>query len=395
MTVFVNSADIEANKPDYRLQVLRTPGEMDEAASAWMALERRCSAEMAYFQTYDWCSNWIGHVATSMAGCEPYVICVWQENVLVAVVPLMLTRLPAGVRVLSALGDPHTQYAGMLLAPDACTASITAMLRFYLAAPADCDALYVELLPFSSPLAAMLNPADREVAYVNQTSSLDRPQFGTPGDFLEDADPKKRRKRLQRRQKIEKEFGELRLRTVWGGEPEFEAMVHRCIEMKKDWIAGTGRISTGFSIPGYAAFLSRLKGDADAREGAVAFVKQVGDRIIAIEVSMIRRGHIYAYVGGFDWSLRKLSPGKVQMEATVCWAINNGLKAYDLLGNVAGYKDSWTNINCDLHAYSRAYTMTGWLYSSAWRTHMRPALKQLYNALPSGIRQWTSWAVAS
>jgi CelD/BcsL family acetyltransferase involved in cellulose biosynthesis len=200
---------------------------------------------------------------------------------------------------------------------------------------------------------------------------------------------------MQWRQKIEKRFGELRLRTVWGVEPEFEALVHRCVQMKQDWIAGTGCISTGFCIPGYAAFLSQLHGDARTRQGAVAFVKQAGDRIIAIEVSMIRDFHLYAYVGGFDWELRKLSPGKVQMEATVCCAIRNGLKAYDLFGNAAAYKDSWTNITCDLHPYSRAYTMTGWLYSSAWCTHMRPALKQLYNALPSSIRQWTSWAAAS
>lgn len=395
MTVFVDSARFSAVSAGYTLRVLRTAGDIEEAGAAWQALERRCGAGMAYFQTHDWCSNWVRHVAPNIPGCEPHVVSIWQDGALVAVVPLMLSRVAAGVRVLSALGDPHTQYAGMLLSPEACAPSVSHMIRSYLAAPQDCDALYVELLPATSKLAAMLNPSDREAGFVNQSSSLDLTQFDTPGDFLEDADPKKRRKRLQRRQKIEKEFGDLRLRTVWGGEPEFEELVHRCVQMKKDWIAGTGRISTGFNIPGYAEFLSQLHGDAAAREGAVAFVKQAGDRIIAIEVSMIRRGHIYAYVGGFDWELRKLSPGKVQMEATVCWAINNGMKAYDLLGNGASYKDSWTNISCDLHAYSRAYTLSGWLYSSGWRTHMRPALKQLYNALPSGIRQWTSWAAAS
>ncbi|MEJ2384421.1 MAG: hypothetical protein P8Y54_08480 [Xanthomonadales bacterium] len=41
----------------------------------------------------------------------------------------------------------------------------------------------------------MLNPADRETANVNQSSSLDPTQFETPGDFLGDADPKKRRTR--------------------------------------------------------------------------------------------------------------------------------------------------------------------------------------------------------
>ncbi len=395
MTVFVDQEGFSASGQGLRLDVARSLAQVEAMADEWRPLGQRCSLRLEYFQTFDWCANWLRHVAVHMPGTEPYVIAVWQGDRLAAAVPLMLTRISAGPRVLSALGDPHTQYAGMLLDPEACASSVAAMIRTYLAQPEGCDALYVELLPSISPLAAMLDPAWREAGYENQSSSLDLTQFGTPGDFLEDADPKKRRKRLQRRQKIEKEFGQLRLRTVWGGEPEFEALVHRCVEMKKDWIAGTGRISSGFSIPGYAEFLSQLEGDAATREGAVAFVKQAGDRIIAIEVSMICNGHLYAYIGGFDWELRKLSPGKVQMEATVCWCIDNGIRAYDLLGNVASYKDSRTDISCELLAFSRAYTMTGWLYSTAWRSRMRPALKQLYQSLPPSLRQWASSSLAS
>ncbi len=395
MTTTTDTHDLVTGANGIRLAVLRDLAAIGHAAGAWQALEQRCLQDLTYFQTFDWCSNWLSHVAPAVPGTEPYVIAVWQGESLVAVVPLMLTRTRLGVRVVSALGDPHTQYAGMLLDPDACTASITAMLRSYLAMPQHCDALYIELLPASSPLAAMLNAADRDMAYVNQSASLDLSRFETPADYFEDADPKKRRKRSQLRRKIENTIGPLQLRTVWGGEPEFEELVHRCVQMKRDWIAGTGRISAGFSIPAYASFLSRLHGRADQSEGAVAFVKQAGDTIIAIEISMIRNGHLYAYIGGFDWELRKLSPGLVQMEATIGWAINNNLKAYDLLGNVASYKDSWTNVTCELQAFSRAYTATGWVYSFAWRTRMRPALKQAYQSLPAGVRQFASWATAS
>jgi len=162
-----------AENQDYRLEVLRTCSEVEAAGAAWQALESRCIAAKAYFQTCDWCSNWLRHVAPNIPGCEPHIVSIWQGSLLVAVVPLMQTRLAAGVRVLSALGDPHTQYTGMLLDPAACTDAVAGMIRSYLAAPKDCDVLYVELLPADSPLAAMLNPADRETAYVNQSSCLD------------------------------------------------------------------------------------------------------------------------------------------------------------------------------------------------------------------------------
>lgn len=395
MTVHLDRHTLSNPETGLRLDVLRDLAAIEKVAGPWQALEQRSVQDFAYFQTFDWCANWLRHVAPCLQGTEPYVITVWQGDTLVAVAPLMLTRMKMGVRVLSTLGDPHTQYSGMLLDPGACTASVTAMLRAYLEKPRDCDVLHIELLPAVSPLAAMLNAADREDSYVNQSASLDLTQFEAPADFLEDANPKKRRKRLQLRRRIETGVGELALRTVWGGEPEFAALVRRCVQMKRDWIAGTGRISTGFAIPGYADFLSQLHGDAASREGAVAFVKQAGDRIIAIEVSMIRDGHLYAYIGGFDWELRKLSPGLVQMEATIGWAIENRLKAYDLLGNVAAYKDSWTNITCELQAFSRSYTVPGWVYARAWRTRMRPALKQAYQSLPAGVRQWATSATAS
>lgn len=396
MTVFVDQEKLSATGQDLRLDVARSLEQVEAMADQWRALEGRCNTPMAYFQTFDWCGNWLRDVASGLGNTEPHVIAVWQGEMLVAVVPLMVTRTSAGLNVLSALGDPHTQYAGMLLDAAACAAGATAMIRSYLARPEGCDALYVELLPSVSPLAAMLDPSWREAGYVNQSSSLDLTKFASSQDYLNTgAASGARRSRNKRRNKLQRELGEFQLRTVWGGEPEFATLVHRCVAMKKDWLAGTGRISTGFSIPGYAEFISKLGGNRETREGAVAFVLEAGGRIIAIEVSMIRDGHLYAYIGGFDWELGKFSPGKVQMEATVCWCIENGVKAYDLLGNVASYKDDWTNISCDLHAFSRAYTMTGWLYSTAWRSHMRPALKQLYQSLPTGLRQWASSSLAS
>jgi CelD/BcsL family acetyltransferase involved in cellulose biosynthesis len=73
-------------------------------------------------------------------------------------------------------------------------------------------------------------------------------------------------------------------------------------------------------------FLAGLTGDEASNEGAVAFVLEAAGQPVAIEVSMIRNGHLYAYIGGFDWELNKFSPGKLQMEATMCWCIENGIR---------------------------------------------------------------------
>jgi CelD/BcsL family acetyltransferase involved in cellulose biosynthesis len=99
------------------LREVTTLAGIDGLRDAWQALERRHRGELAYFQTFDWCRNWVAHIAASLPGVSPRIICVWKGAHLVALMPAMMSRVAGGVRMLKALGEPHTQYAGMLTDP--------------------------------------------------------------------------------------------------------------------------------------------------------------------------------------------------------------------------------------------------------------------------------------
>jgi CelD/BcsL family acetyltransferase involved in cellulose biosynthesis len=90
---------------------------IDALRDEWLSLERRHRGELAYFQTFDWCRNWVACIATSLPGITPRIICIWKASRLIALIPAMVSRVAGGVRVLKALGEPHTQYAGMLTDP--------------------------------------------------------------------------------------------------------------------------------------------------------------------------------------------------------------------------------------------------------------------------------------
>jgi hypothetical protein len=199
------------------------------------------------------------------------------------------------------------------------------LLKHFFSKPGGCDAIAFDLVPVPSPLVAIMPRKAKVSGYDNQSSSLDLAQFADAEAFFESQGDKRRRKRPQAPQPAGEAGRRAEFRVVWPGSDEFAGLVHACVEMKRRWLAETGRISRGFAIEGYDRFLASLSGDEQGREGAVAFVLEAAGRPVAIEVSMIRNRHLYAYVGGFDWELNKFSPGKVQMEATVCWCIENGI----------------------------------------------------------------------
>src|SRR5690606_22574853 len=123
-------------------------------------------------------------------------------------------------------------------------------------------------------------------------------------------------------------LGELQFSMVWPGDPSFPVLVRACAAMKRQWLMETGRYSTGFGMKGYDDFLAGLSGDSETLSGACLSVLEADDRVVALELGFIKNHHYYAYLGGFDWALRDLSPGKVQMDMTVRWLVDHGIIAY-------------------------------------------------------------------
>jgi CelD/BcsL family acetyltransferase involved in cellulose biosynthesis len=92
-------------------------------------------------------------------------------------------------------------------------------------------------------------------------------------------------------------------------------------------------------------------------------------------------------MGSFDWELRDLSPGKIQMEMTVCRLIDNGVYAYDLLANPADYKQSWSNREIVLKTFAIPFSWKGRAYAELWLNRLRPALKRTWGTVPVALRR--------
>ncbi len=56
-------------------RVLGTLADIDAIAEDWRGLERYCADPLGYFQSFDWCRQWIESFSS---GHQPYVVTLWQ-----------------------------------------------------------------------------------------------------------------------------------------------------------------------------------------------------------------------------------------------------------------------------------------------------------------------------
>lgn len=377
----VLSADTRTNA---RFRTLTSLAEMDQVARQWKALEQRCGDRLSYFQTFGWCRSWIAAFAGEERGIAPSIETVWRGDRLVAVWPLMLATT-GGVRILQTLGEPHSQYCNLIWDQASLTRKDAERLLARIQEDRCCDVAVFQAVPETSPLSQVLHGRNLESSS-NASALLDLSAFASAQEYDGQLGRLQKRNRNRRRNRL-KRLGELNFTVVWPTDSRFAPLVRECASMKRRWLAETGRYSVGFSMDGFDSFLAGLTGDASTTSGACLSVLKTGDRIAAMELGFVKDRHYYSYLGAFDWDLRDLSPGKVQMDFTVRWLIEQGIMAYDLLGNPADYKISWSNRLVTLHAYAMPFSLKGRLYVRAWLGILRPAAKRVYQSLPNAVRR--------
>ncbi|MBB4051799.1 CelD/BcsL family acetyltransferase involved in cellulose biosynthesis [Devosia subaequoris] len=365
-------------------RVLGTLDEIEAVAAAWRELEAECADPLGYFQSYDWCCNWIREFC-GQGTHKPYVVTLRHGDVLVALWPLMIVEA-AGLKRLETLGAPHSQYCGALVRRGyASAAQIAKQMRDVVRA-SECDVSVLRAVVEGTALSELVAGDSQVRGTENVASMLDLSAYGSVEDYTAQLGKLQKRNRNRRRNHLAR-LGPLHFEVIWPDHAEFSTLVRQCTEMKRRWLAETHRLSAGFSMQGYEDFLARLGGDEAELNGACLSVLRAGDQVVAMELGFIQQRHYYAYIGGFDWDLRNLSPGKVQMDMTVGWLIENGVQAYDLLINPADYKASWTNRSLAVTTRAQALSWKGRIYTSAWLPRVRPALKWLHGRIPAWMER--------
>jgi CelD/BcsL family acetyltransferase involved in cellulose biosynthesis len=384
-------------EPSLRLTRLESLADMTAVAGEWRALERRSTAPLTWFQTYNWCHRWM--VCHGDGSIAPLILALWNGPRLAAVWPLMRIRKAIGITVVRSLGEPHTQYAGILTENGTMTKTEITLLREGLMSVPNVDCVILGFVPEGSPLNGIQPTGSPMPELANEAAFLDLGHFPDSAAFLARQSKSQRRSR-KKTMSVLSEKGEVGFSVLRPGDSNFETWLQRCVQFKRVWLKQTGRVSLGLDQGDHAAFLASLSSSPESADGPYLFALTVAGSPVAIEIGFLRNGHYYSYLGGFDWSLRQISPGRTQMEMTVSWLIDNGAKAFDLLANPTGYKEHWTNSTIALSGHIVNFTPAGRAYTGIWTRNLRPVIKKGFESLPADfrvgfglVRQMQNWPI--
>lgn len=357
----------------------------------WRDLEARIGDPLTYFQSYDWCKTWSKQFAVAQPGpnCKirrMQVFAVRREGKLAAVLPFAIYRKWRAVDVARLLGAPFCEYGNVLLDRDAFQPEELPELWRTIKAQLDADVVAVEDFPEHSPLVALIGQERVMPSAASYSSLIDLSQFADWEAYTASLSKSARRNRKKRYNKLSR-AGDLQFSVCSGGSPSFKALFDKAQELKVVWLQQAGLRDSTLSCANFGKFISSLPGDTLQPDGAMAAGLFLDDAPLAIEIGFCNGPHYFSYLGAFDPQYADYSPGKVQIEEMLKWALENGITHYDLLGNPSQYKADWSNRTLDLFSYRTGLRPLGQLYCLGTNARLRKLLKSAQGAIPASLRK--------
>ncbi len=313
------------------VEVISTPDQLEQLQPEWEALWQRSSSATP-FQHPGWLIPWWDAFGSG----ELFTFAVRANGRLMAVAPLFLHSWN-GRRQVTFLGNGISDYLDIICEAESAQvvwAAILARLAELRHCWDLCD--LQDLRPQSALLKLAVALPLQSATRVQCACSIIRLP-DTVEEFQEKLPHGLRRNLRRYRSQLQAE-GLVEFETPGLGEFEehFDALftLHRARWNDKD--------SPGvLSSPGLERFhrsaARELWGSGLVRLHGLRF----GGTIIAVVYALVHRNRAYSYLGGFDPSLARYSPGALIMKYTIDKAVEENVEEFDFLRGSESYKSEW------------------------------------------------------
>jgi CelD/BcsL family acetyltransferase involved in cellulose biosynthesis len=365
-------------KNGYDITWLKSLAEIDAFATEWRALDSVSTAELVWFQSFEWCRHWVETHAGQDA--KPRVLVLSREGKADVILPLQSKRLSRWVNVIEILGAPHSQYANILTRNGHLSAMELSLLREALIETSGAHAAVFEYVPKNSVLAQLF-PGTASEELSNESAQFEFARLAS-GAAFESTLSKDRQRDMRRQMRLLEAQGPVTFEVLRPGMDGYSQAIDDCMVMKRQWLTETAKLGASIKQAGHTKFLAAMGWPAETNDGPYVWSMKVADRAVAIEVGFLQRGHYYAYMGAFDWNLRKASPGKLQMCMTINALAKLNATSYDLLANPTDYKKEYSTKCVGLIGHEMSLSKRGKVYVKIWNQFLRPALRRAFYRLP-------------
>lgn len=364
-----------------RGSVVRTRDELVAIAHRWQGLER-FGKGTNLFQSLGWAQAIFDfEAARENANFDPVIAVIEDGQRLVGILPL--ERIHTGARTLLVpLGHAYAQIADVLLDPDTDpVAAVTRLLRIAIArAPSD----GVSLLKVrdGSALARGMPKTHVRTGEALGAPYVALDAFPDFASYFSTVRTKTRKNMRNARNRLERE-GPVRHEVVVRPSEQV-ALIERTLGGRADRLKSQGLTSRAFRDGDFTAFCKSLVARSDLN--ILAFSLTHNDKPLAEQWGFVHGGRYYAFVASRDFSHSEESPGKLHLSEIIQACAERGLRGCDLGVPVMPYKLTFATETVTLHDYALPITPRGWVMIRLWDKWLRPSLKRLVLAMPTGLR---------
>ncbi|MCB1482686.1 MAG: GNAT family N-acetyltransferase [Rhodobiaceae bacterium] len=354
---------------------------IDELEAEWRDLEDN-AANPQPFSSFDFLWHWRAVFCVGKDAAKPFVVTVRDNARLVALLPLMITRV-GPLHVCEWMGEPLTEYGDALVRHGYTNAEWLEHAIERLKACPDADVFYLRKVRANAGIAPVLDQMMSRAGEQRQAPWIDLSAVTGICDVHQRLSSNMRKELRRKRKKLDS-VGTVDFCIAHAG-PQAAAVTERTVSFKKAWLQQRGTISRAFADPRCTTVLNRLSADERRGQDFIVSELSVNGEAAASEVGFRSGSRYYAYIGAYNPDMAVHGPGLIQMEHTVAWCISEGIEAYDLFAPADDYKLRWTDKSVAISDYAAARTIAGKL-CTLWLARIRPLAKAALLAAPQSIQ---------
>lgn len=358
----------------------------------WTELLGRSAQPWQLFLSFNWNWHWCRHYAAGPGrrGAKLAIVTGRLDGRLVLILPLALSRV-AGLRQLSWMGEPVSQYGDVIAAPEASDgATLDAAFRFA-AKATRADFTHFRKVRADAQVAPLLARRATEVTAREEAPFMDlasAPDY----DTYESRRPPKRRKNRRRHMRRLEERGSVTFGKSTGGD-EAAHLADYAVRLKRAQLNGKGGIAPTLSDPRFAAFFADAAHGRGRPVGCHVMSLRSGGEIAAMQIILDEGPRRFLHVAVFAGKFEKCGVGGLLLEQAMIDCFKSGIGVFDMLAPKHEYKMDFADGTVVVEDHAIGLSATGRAYVRGV-LGMRASVKRAIERLPAPARRAVGSAIA-
>lgn len=382
-----------ASRPSLDLAMVETFADFEALAGDWNDLFAHSARPEHVFQSFGWCWHWARHYLgrPGRRGPKLAIVTGRRDGRLVLVFPLVIERR-AGLKQISWLGEPVSQYGDVIAAPEASQMDTLDEAWAFAVAHTDADLANLRKVREDATVAPLISRLGMAITATEEAPYLCFQRATDAESYCATVPSKGRQKNRRRQLRRLQERGSVAFET-YTGTTEAGQLANYAILLKRAWLGTRDRISLALADDRFANFFRDIAKSATHPVKCDVLVLRTRNEIAAMQIVIenkdVRFLHVAVYVPKFE----KAGGGSLLLENSLSDCYNSNIRCLDLLPPRHEYKMDFADGVTITHDYALAISALGLGYTRGY-LGLRRRIKAGIEGMPAPARRVISRAIA-